>query len=105
MTNSMIIGYLFALLGVCAGGLITFDRLVYLQRRDYPQQWELDGKPWHGFGASGWAAWQRCSFTWLVSTATWMRKDRGAFRLLLAYRGLVLAFIVGLLGGIIYRVS
>jgi hypothetical protein len=103
MSNHIIIAYIFTLFFACVGGIITFDRLVQLQKRDHPQDWERDGKPWHGFSDSG-AAWKQCSITWLFSTAPWMREDRAAFRLLMIYRCLGLLFNLGLMGGILYRV-
>src|SRR5262245_44621467 len=103
MPNSIIIAYIFGLLALCVGGIVAFDQLVQLQRRAYPEEWERDGKPWHGFGVGGGAAWKRCSIAWLFSTAPWMRAYRNAFRLLMLYRGLCLVFILGLFGGLLYR--
>ena len=104
MPSYLITGYIVTLLVLCLGGIISFDRLVQLQRRAHPQDWERDGKPWHGFGEGGGAAWKHCSVTWLFSTAPWMREDRDAFRLLMLYRCLCLVFTLGLSGGILYRV-
>ena len=104
MPTFVIIGYLVSLFVLCIGGVITFDRLVQLQRRAHPQEWERDGKPWHGFREGGGAAWKQCSITWFFSSAPWMLEDRAAFRLLMIYRGLGLAFALGLVGAILYQV-
>ncbi len=101
MRDFVTICYLVSLFIICLGGIITFDCLVQLQRRSHAQEWERDGKPWHGFGVGGGAAWKQCSLTWLFSTAPWMREDRAAFRLLMAYRGLCVAFNLVLFGGLI----
>src|SRR5438270_5880433 len=104
MPNSVVTAYLFGLLALCVAGLVTFDRLVQLQRRNHPEEWERDGKPWHGFGVGGGAAWKQCSIAWLFSTADWMRMDKNAVRLVTIYRGLWLSFSLGLVAGILYRV-
>ena len=104
MPNFVIVIYLVSLLVLCLGSIIAFDRLVHLQRRAHPEEWKRDGKPWHGFGGGGGAAWKQCSISWAFSTAPWMREDRAAFRLLMIYRGLGLLFTVGLFGGVLYRV-
>ena len=98
-------GYFVALLVVCAGGIITFNRLIHLERECHPAAWERDGKPWHGtFGEPGGSAWKQCSVAWLFVTTYWMREDKRAFRLLMIYRGLGVAFAAGLFCGVLYRV-
>ena len=103
MPNSVIIAYIFTLLALCVAGIVAFDQLVQLQRRAHREEWERDGKPWHGFGVGGGAAWKQCSIAWLFSTAPWMRANKSAFRLLMLYRGLCLVFTLLLLGGVLYR--
>ena len=105
MANYIIGGYIATMLALCLGGIITFDRLVHLQRRSYPDEWERDGKPWHGtFGEGGGAAWKNCSILWLFVTSPWMREDKRAFRLLMMYRGLGFAFAASLFSAVLYRV-
>ncbi len=105
MPGSIIGLYIATLLALCLGGIVTFDRIVQLQRRLYPREWERDGKPWHGFfGEDGGAAWKNCSIVWLFVTHSWMREDKRAFRLLVIYRGFGLAFAAGLFSGVLYRV-
>ena len=104
MPNYIIVSYIVGLMFLCVCGIITFDRLVQLQRRAHPEEWEHDGKPWHDFGVEGGAAWKRCSIAWLFSIAPWMRADKDAARLLRVYRGMCLAFNAALLAGILYRV-
>ena len=105
MQGYIIGGYLATLLALVVGGVISFDRLVHLQRRTHPGDWERDGKPWHGsFRDGGGSAWKQCSVAWLFVTSDWMREDKRAFRLLMIYRGLGLAFASGLFAGVLYRI-
>jgi len=79
MSNHLIIAYIFALFFLCASGIITFDALVGLQRRDHPQEWERDGKPRHGFGLDGGAAWQHCGFAWLFPLRLGCERTKSLF--------------------------
>ena len=103
MSSYAIIIYLVGLMSVCVSGIISFDWLVQLQRRAHPDEWERDGRPWHGFGPGG-AAWKRYSLTWFFSTPPWTRSDTIATRLLRLYRCLGLIFHLGLAAGVLYNI-
>lgn len=98
MSDTVIIVYLFTLLILQMVSLIAFDSLVQLQRRAHFQEWERDGRPYHGL-----AAWKHCYYAWAFSTPPWMHKDRAAFRLLVLYRASGLLSLLGFLGGLLYR--
>jgi len=63
--------------------ILTFDRLVHIQRARHPRAWEADGRPgtlWRDrdqfdHSVRTWIATQRCSVSWLFVTRPWMLDD------------------------------
>lgn len=79
--------YLAAWLGLFAGAVMSFDRLVRLQRCFYPVDWRQAGSPWWIWsgGIRGYSCWRRCFIRRCFQPPWWTYADQKAHRLLSLY--------------------
>src|ERR1700676_945324 len=81
--------------------MLAFDRLVVIEREQFPDAWKKDRRPFTSWRRRpdmpvtflSWFATQRCMFVWLFVTPPWAREHAEASRYVRRMRTLVALWV------------